>query len=193
MQTVKKILRVAVNVLSTVVILFAVFVLLTVLLSHGSKAPSVLGYSAFRVVSGSMEPTLPTDTMIFVHRVEPEDVEVGDVISFISSDPSLDGNVNTHRVVAVTEEDGELAFQTKGDANNMPDVYLTKGSDLIGVLVFSSPVLGKIVRLASNPLIFAPLIVVPLLVMLILNMVKSVKLTKKMTDEELKNDPTDTM
>lgn len=184
MNILKKVLRFLINFISIAVIVAALMVLLSVLVTRNGQAPSFLGYSAFRVMSGSMEPTLPTNTMIVVKQVPPEEIEVGDVITFISSDPSLGGSVNTHRVTAIAEEGGERVFTTKGDANYIDDKYPVKGTELIGVLVYSSVALGTVVRLASNPIIFVPLILVPLLTMLIMNLVKSVRLTKKMADEE---------
>jgi len=118
--------------------------------------------------------------------VEPETVKEGDVISFYSTDPALYGSINTHRVTEITTDGGELAFVTKGDANLIEDHYLTKGKDLIGVVVFSSFALGTIVRLASNPLVFVPVIMVPLVVMLAVNLTRTVKVSRQMLDEEMK-------
>lgn len=186
MNVVKKIIRTVLNVISVAVIVLAIFMLLTVLMTRGSGAPNFLGYSVFRVMTGSMEPELPVNTLIVVHRVEPEEVKVGDVISFYSTDPTLYGSINTHRVTQVTTDGGEPAFVTKGDANLIEDHYLTRGKDLIGVVVFSSFLLGTIVRLASNPLVFVPVIMVPLVVMLIINLTKTVRVTRQMAEEEFR-------
>ena len=179
-----KILRTIINILSVIMIVFALFVLLSVVMTKPGQAPSVLGYSSFRVLSGSMEPTIRTDSMIIVKKVPASQVAVGDVISFYSSDPALGGSVNTHRVVAVETLNGIRIFQTKGDANVVPDEYPVSGPDLIGVVVFSSYFMGRLVHLLSNPLVFIPVIMVPLLALLTLNMVKTVKLAKLAAKEE---------
>lgn len=179
-----KVLRTIVNILSVLLIVFALFVLLSVIMTKPGKAPSVLGYSAFRVLSGSMEPTLRTDAMIVVRHTDPSEIRTEDVISFYSSDPKLGGAVNTHRVVDVEKQNGVYIFETKGDANVVPDEYKVPESDVIGVMVFSSYFLGKLVRLLANPLVFIPIIMVPLLLLLILNMVKTVKLAKIAAAEE---------
>ncbi len=58
--------------------------------------------------------------LIFVKTVKPEDVKVGDVISFF--DPNGNGStVTSHRVVEVINEDGKISFKTKGDNNNTED------------------------------------------------------------------------
>ena len=107
----------------------------------------------FRVISGSMEPELPVGSMIVVKRVEPEEVKVGDIITFFSTDPTLRGGVNTHRVVDIDDSGMDILFMTKGDANQFMDEYGAVGSNLIGVVIYDSKLIGTAVRLASNPLI----------------------------------------
>jgi signal peptidase I len=180
----KKIILNLINTLSVIVIVCAVVVLLTVLLTGSDKAPSLMGYSVFRVMTGSMEPSISLDSMIVVQKTDPAELKEGDVISFFSSDPSLDGAVNTHRIVSVEEDNGYYTFTTKGDANNVEDHYLTTEDDLIGKVVFSSLFLGKLVRLVSNPLIFVPVIILPLLIMLVANLWQTISLAKKIAREE---------
>lgn len=173
-----------VDALSVVIILSAVFVLLSVLLSKNGQAPSIMGYSMFRVMTGSMEPTIETDSLIVVKQTDASELSAGDVISFYSRDPSLNGAVNTHRIVSV-ERDGEhFYFTTRGDANNADDLFVTTESELIGRVVYSSHILGKLVRLISNPLVFIPIVILPLCVMLAVNLNQTVVLAKKIAREE---------
>ena len=173
-----------VNAVSVLIIALALFVLLSVVLTRSGETPSIMGYSVFRVISGSMEPAIGENDLIVVKRVEPEEVRTGDVISFYASDPSLRGAVNTHRVTAVSQENGETVFTTKGDANQLEDAYPVYPDALIGRVVFVSAFLGTLSRLVSNPLIFVPLIFVPLLAILLANMVRTVRLAKAAAQEE---------
>lgn len=179
-----KVLRTLINILSVLMIILALFVLLSVIMTKPGQAPSVMGYSSFRVLSGSMEPTIRTNSMIIVKKTDPAMIRSGDIISFYSSDPSLGGAVNTHRVLSVEQQNGVYIFYTKGDANVIPDEYTTSGYDVIGVVVFTSFILGQMVRLLSNPLVFIPIIMVPLLLLLILNLIKTVRLAKIAAQEE---------
>lgn len=70
-----------------------------------------------------------------------------------STDPALEGAVNTHRVTAIRQENGEYIYTTRGDANNAEDPYDTPDRYLLGKTVYASVFLGKISRLVSNPLI----------------------------------------
>lgn len=173
-----------VNAVSVLIIALALFVLLSVVLTRSGETPSIMGYSVFRVISGSMEPAIGENDLIVVKRVEPEEIRTGDVISFYASDPSLRGAVNTHRVTAVSQENGETVFTTKGDANQLEDAYPVYSDSLIGRVVFVSAFLGTLSRLVSNPLVFVPLIFVPLLAILLVNMVRTVRLAKAAAQEE---------
>lgn len=180
----KKVFLQIINILSVVIIALALFVLLSVVLTRRGDTPNVLGFSAFRVVSGSMRPELQEDDLIVIKRVAPDKIAVGDIISFYSPDPELRGAVNTHRVTAVTEEGGQYVFTTKGDANVIEDKYGVRGDEVLGKVVLVSTLLGKLSRLAANPLVFIPLILVPLLAILLTNLVRTVRLAKEAAQEE---------
>lgn len=180
----RKILHGVVNGVSILLIVCALFVLLTVVFTRQGETPSVLGFSVFRVLSGSMEPAIHTDDMILVRRVAADAVQVGDVITFYSSDPMLGGAVNTHRVTAILEGGDGPMFETRGDANDYTDIYPVYAPDLLGKVVGRSAILGKLLRLITNPLIFVPLILLPLLGMLIANMLKTVRLARQAVREE---------
>ena len=64
----------------------------------------------------------------------------------------------------------------------MVDRYDVDSRDLLGRVVWSSLILGKIVR--SNPLIFVPIILVPLAIILIANLVKTVSYARKIAKDE---------
>jgi len=131
-----------------------------------------------------MEPTYTTDTLIVVKKTDPSKIKEGDVISFYSSDPALEGAVNTHRVVSISQDGDNYIYTTKGDANNAADLYDAQSRYLIGKVIWSSLLLGKLSRLAANPLIFIPLILIPLALILITNLVHTVRLAKTIAKEE---------
>lgn len=181
---VKKILYYLVNTLSVLLIVAALFALLSVVLTGRNGAPSILGHSLFRVVSGSMEPAIHENDMIIVKQRGAGEVKLGDVISFYSKDPALNSAVNTHRVTAIEGEGSERVFTTKGDANPVDDKYTVGAKELIGVVVFHSSFLGRLSRLLSNPVVFVPLIAVPLLVIMLTNMIKTIRIARIAAREE---------
>ena len=172
------------NAAAIALILVSVFVLLSVVLTPAGQVPQVLGYTVFRVMTGSMEPEIREDSLLVVQKTPPEDIAPGDVISFFSPDPMLEGAVNTHRVVRIEKENGRTQFITKGDANVIEDTYPTDASALVGRVVFQSYGLGKAVSLLSNPLVFGIIILLPLLVILLMNLYRAVRIAADIAKKE---------
>lgn len=115
-------------------VISSVLTIMFVLLLGVFIVPRIFGYQPYMVVSASMAQVYPVGSLIFVKDAQPEDIEVGDPITFETN--SL---VITHRVVAIDEENRE--FTTKGDNNNVSEVIgfdtlRGKASD------FSIPMLG---------------------------------------------------
>lgn len=181
---IKKIFFAIIDIISVLIIAAAIFVLCIVLMTTPGKPPQIMGYTALRITTGSMAPTYGIDTMVIVKDTKASEIQEGDVISFYSTDPSLDGAVNTHRVVEVHEENGARTFVTKGDKNNVVDAYDVEEKYLIGKVVYASKLLGKLSRLVSNPIVFLPVILIPLAVILISNLVNTLVLAKKIAREE---------
>jgi signal peptidase len=105
--------------------------------------PRIIGYSSFVVYGGSMEPTVPKGSVAVGQPVQPNDIEVGDVIVYKVPGSSLP---TLHRVVELDESGGVVRARTKGDANEAHDpteVLLTgQGSRL----VYSVPYIGYILH-----------------------------------------------
>ena len=181
---IKKFFLTLTNIISVLLIAASVVILCLVVFTKQGETPSLGGYTVFRITTGSMKPAYDVDTLILVKKTDPSEIQVGDVISFYSADPALDGAVNTHRVIAVEQGGEEWNYTTQGDANNTPDQYGTDSRALIGKVVASSLVLGKLARLVSNPLVFVPVILIPLAVILISNMVRTVRLAGKIARDE---------
>ena len=106
----------------------------------------LIGFTPYTVLSGSMEPTYPVGSLIYVKKTAPEEVQVGDPITFV-----LDENltVATHRVIEVDSQDRQ--FRTKGDANEAVDGAPVLFENLIGVPKFSIPKLGFAANWITQP------------------------------------------
>ncbi len=185
MIKIKKVISGIINFTSIAIILGAIYILFVAINTKSGDTPQVLGYSAFRVMTGSMEPELPTDSFIVVRRVGAEELQVGDVISFYSRDEQIRGMVNTHRIVGIEQDGNILYFRTKGDANHTVDDDPVPGSEVIGRVVWSSLLLGKLVRLASNPLIFFPIILLPLIFVLVSSVRQTIRIARVLETEEM--------
>lgn len=172
------------NAAAIVLIAASVLVLLVVVLTPRGQVPQILGYSVLRVTTGSMEPEIPVNSMILVRRTDPGAIREGDVITFFSQEPGLEGALNTHRVRSIAQRDGSLYFTTKGDANALEDQTPVTAETLVGEVVFVSAAMGAVLRLLTNPLVFVPLILLPLLGMLVMNAVRTARLAAKLARQE---------
>ena len=84
------------------------------------EVPNVAGTLPLIVLTDSMYPVIESGDLIICHTEDPENIAVGDVIAFF--DPAGNGSsIVTHRVAEVTEQDGKIAWRTKGDNNNTED------------------------------------------------------------------------
>lgn len=173
-----------INIADVCLIAMSIFVLLTVVLTPAGQIPQVMGFSVLRVLTGSMKPEIPEDSMLLVQKADAASLQVGDVVSFFSPDPSLNGALNTHRIVDIAEADGSLQFTTKGDANLIEDQYPVDESRVVGKVIFVSTRLGKLLRLISNPLVFGLAVLVPLVLILVGNLVSALKSAARLAKEE---------
>ena len=140
---IRKIICGVINTLSVLVIAAAIVILCMVLFTEPGKPPNIFGFTMLRITTGSMEPTYATDTLLVVKKTDPKEIMEGDVISFYSTDPALEGAVNTHRVVSISQDGDNYIYTTKGDANNAADLYDAQSRYLIGKVIWSSLFLGK--------------------------------------------------
>lgn len=124
-------------------ILVSLMVLLAALL-WGFK---LLGMDVFVVQSGSMEPAYHVGSLVYVKPVDAAQLETGDVITF-----ELGGGVRgTHRIIEVLDENGTLAFRTKGDNNDNADYNPVLPEDIVGKVKFTIPYLGFLVTYIQQP------------------------------------------
>lgn len=179
----KYVLRV-VNVLAAVVIALALVVLLRTVFTPAGEVPSLGSYSFMRTLTGFMEPAIPVHSFIVTEEVDPSSLQAGDIITFRATESSMEGALNTHRITSVYEENGQLMFHTKGDANAVEDAAPVAAVNVVGRVVFVSAALGTVVSLFSNPLVFFPFIILPLVVLMVFEIAKLVKSTKEVARAE---------
>ncbi len=78
--------------------------------------PSLFGYEAKQVLSGSMEPVIPTGSIAIMKKsYNLEELKEGDIITYTKEDHSV-----THRIVNVSIPDGKMSFGTQGGKESIP-------------------------------------------------------------------------
>ena len=134
MEGVRKKLNAVVTVITVLSVLLVLYLSIQVIMGRNA---SLFGYRAYTIVTGSMEPTISVGQTVLVKEVDPETLEVGDIITFTSRDAAIYGSANTHRIYSITEDsDGNKCFITKGDANSSEDGLYVYPSEIHGKVVF---------------------------------------------------------
>lgn len=127
------------------------------------------GYSMFRVVTGSMEPTLPIGSILLCKEERIEAIQTDDIVCFRSREGGRLGQVVTHRVRAVLQDDsGTVYLETKGDANLSPDGSFVRQDNLIGRVVWHTgegSSIQSVVSFITGKIGFLACIVVPILLL----------------------------
>lgn len=127
-----------------------VLVILIVLLALAFVGGKILGMQTYIVLSGSMEPTYSTGSLLYVKDVEPSELSEGDVITYRLTGDTL----VTHRIVEMVpseENPSDMLYRTKGDANETEDANLVSADQLVGTPVFNIPYLGYLADYVMNP------------------------------------------
>jgi signal peptidase len=113
-------------------------------------------------MAGSMEPTIPVGSIVPIRKVNPENVKVGDIITFKAGESTV-----MHRVMDKIVENGSYYFRAKGDANEVPDPWIVKPEDICGALLLTMPYYGFLVHYAGTPVGFALFILAPAIILII--------------------------
>ena len=148
-------------------------------------------FSIYTIASGSMTPTIKVyDTIINVKVNKPEDLEVGDVITFISTSLLTPGTTITHRIIGIsTDENGVVCYQTKGDFNPIADQSCAKFHNIIGKVVFKIPQLGRVQYFLASRAGWLFCILIPALFIISKDVLKITKLSGiKSTAEKITAD-----
>ena len=111
------------------------------------------------IESGSMSPLYPKNSLVVVYPAEFEDIETGDVISYVLNE---EGTIVTHRVVAIDEDN--QSFTTQGDANSTADTNAVAYVNVVGTVRFSLPGVGRVVLFIQENKTAAIIIAVAILV-----------------------------
>lgn len=149
-------------VLSVMLCIYAVFQLL----SDGHV--DIGGYMMFRVVTGSMEPTMSVGSLIVAKAADITSIAVGDIVCFRTYNTQIYGSVVTHRVVDIIQDAQGVLLQTKGDANLIADGYYVSQDNMIGKVIWfagENNVLTTVFSFFTNKVGFLGCIVVPCLLL----------------------------
>lgn len=119
-------------------------------------------FNGYVIVSQSMVPTININDAIVIKRENNDQYNVGDIISFFSTEYDREGVVVTHRIVDKKELGTSISnYVTKGDNNPTPDHSQVLTSNIYGRVFLVIPKIGYMQSFLSQPLHFALCILIP--------------------------------
>ena len=98
------------------------------------------------VAGGSMEPAIPTGSLIQPRPVDPEEISVGDVV-IVRAD---NGVLVTHRVVRTADLPAGRHLELRGDANDSPDPVLVSADRVVGRVDYVVPAAGYVLTMLTT-------------------------------------------
>jgi signal peptidase len=110
--------------------------------------PPITGHRSLTVLSGSMEPTLETGSVVVDEVIHPTDARIGDILTF--SDPEDRDREITHRLRDVRVRGGTAYMVTRGDANDTGERWSVPVDGKVGRVVLHVPKLGHVRALAGS-------------------------------------------
>ena len=197
------ILKLILNIISWTI--FALLILIALFLLYYAIATQIYAkkgekykpaFSLYTIISGSMKPNINVYDVVVDTKVDnPEDIKVGDIITFTSSSSLTYGVTITHRVIAIDNSNGVYRYRTQGDNNLVPDDTYVEFGNVLGKVLFKVPQLGRVQFLLLKAGSWLFIILIPSLGIVIYDLLKVFRLagTKKKIDNTLNNKKKDTI
>ena len=105
------------------------------------RVPSIFGYSSLMVATGSMSGTIEEGDLIIIKATG--DYGIGDIVTFFQDGDDIP---TTHRIInREYDENGNILWVTKGDANNSKDGRSIYSDEIIGEWVMTITYVGTFI------------------------------------------------
>lgn len=131
----------------------------------------------YTIVSGSMEPNIRVYDVIIDFKVnKPEDLKIGDVITFKSTSTISKDLIVTHRIIDTKIVNGKVEYVTKGDFNSSADSDTAKFDNIIGKVVLKFPQLGRVQFFLATKMGWFLVVLLPAMCVIIYDIIKLIKL-----------------
>ena len=177
---VEKLIKLLVNIVVVFVCVIA-FLLLYYIISaqiHSDDENYKPAISLYTIVSPSMDPVIKVyDVVVNVKVGSPKDIQVGDIITYKSTNSTSEGMTITHRVVEVlSSTEGTYEYKTLGDNNSEPDSTYVTFDNVIGKEVLIIPSLGRVQFLLANKKGWLFLLLIPVAIYIFKDLYKLIEL-----------------
>ena len=151
MKVLKKALKIISNLITVVLFINLILMAFLVISSKASGGePKAFGYQLKTVLSGSMEPTFQTGSVIAVKPLDSKErksLKKDDIITFQTGEDIL----ITHRIIGVNTSGEHVMYETKGDNNKTADMDAVLSDNVVAVYSgFTIPFIGYFIDFAQS-------------------------------------------
>ena len=141
--------------------------------AKGDTSPPI--YNAYVVLTGSMVPEIMPKDVVVTKKREAKDLEVGDIITFLSSDPRLSNIIVTHRVKSKNIMMLlliNILFRLREMLIILLILLLAEDTNIIGEVIFKIPKIGYIQSILATKGGLIIVVLIPCLAILSYDIVK---------------------
>ena len=182
MRNVWNVITTILTVLAVCVAVIAVFSVVTI----NRNDRNFLGFRFFICLSDSMKATdFAAGDLVISKETELSDIREGDIISFVSTDPESNGQIITHKVKKVEEDNGLYFFTTYGTTTGTEDRTKVQGVNVLGRYVLHIPKVGYFFDFLKTTPGYICCIFIPFAFLIILNITNTVKIFREYKQDEL--------
>lgn len=134
------------------ILIVELVLLFTVIIYFPDQVSGLVGYRFYTVYTDSMEPTIPTYSLV-LSRLIPEDeaIEPNTIVTFEANRFGDDILLTHYFRETQYGDDGNLYYRTQAEGVDNYDAYETKRSDIIGKYVAHVPFIGKVFLFLKSP------------------------------------------
>lgn len=185
----KKALGIIKNVFTWLVVALAVCMMIFTVVSVNTfdrNDRNIFGYKMFIVLSDSMKKTdFDAGDLVLVKEVDPSTLQVGDIISYQSTNAENYGETVTHKIRALTKDaEGNPGFITYGTTTDTNDENIVTYSFVLGKYQTKLPGVGKFFQFLKTTPGYIICIFLPFLLLIVMQGVSSIRLFRKYKKEQ---------
>lgn len=118
---------------------------------YPEKVNEFIGYRFCNILTGSMEPLIPTNSLVLVKVLDKQQtIEPGTIVTF-HADRFNEDVLITHFFDHIEEVDGAPYYRTHANGVEQLDEFQTTREDIVGTYVFHVPYIGKFILFLRSP------------------------------------------
>lgn len=185
----KKAINIIKNIFTWLVVVLAVCMMIFTVVSVNTfdrSDRSIFGYKMFIVLSDSMSKTdFDAGDLVLSKKVDPSTLQVGDIISYQSTNLENYGETVTHKIRELTKDaEGNPGFITYGTTTDTNDENIVTYSFVLGKYQMRLVGVGKFFQFLKTTPGYIVCIFLPFLLLILMQGINSIRLFRKYKKEQ---------